>query len=80
MQIEAITLPPSVFAWSVTFILPLNSAINPYLYTIADLVNKRDKHTDITLNSGQTNEDTQQVLNSDVIIGEHYGIELSPVI
>ena len=35
VQTEVITLPPSVFAWSVTFVLPINSAINPYLYTIS---------------------------------------------
>ena len=35
VQAKILTLPPSVFAWCVTFILPINSAINPYLYTIA---------------------------------------------
>ena len=35
VQVKVLTLPPSVFAWCVTFILPINSAINPYLYTIA---------------------------------------------
>ena len=35
IQAKVLTLPPSVFAWCVTFILPINSAINPYIYTIA---------------------------------------------
>ena len=35
VQAKVLTLPPSVFAWCVTFVLPINSAINPYLYTIA---------------------------------------------
>ena len=35
VQAKVLTLPSSVFAWCVTFILPINSAINPYLYTIA---------------------------------------------
>ena len=43
VQTKVITLPPSVYAWSVTFILPLNSAINPYLYTVADIVAYRNK-------------------------------------
>ena len=34
VQAKVVTLPSSVFAWCVTFILPINSAINPYLYTI----------------------------------------------
>ena len=41
VQTQVVTLPPSVFAWSVTFVLPINSAINPYLYTIADLISSR---------------------------------------
>ncbi len=40
VQTRVLTLPPSVFAWMVTFVLPINSAINPYLYTIADAVNR----------------------------------------
>ena len=38
VQTKVLTLPPSVFAWCVTFVLPINSAINPYLYTIAQLI------------------------------------------
>ena len=41
VQAGTLTLPPSVFAWCVIFILPINSAINPYLYTIAALISKR---------------------------------------
>ena len=29
---------PDVYAWIVTFVLPINSAINPFLYTIANVV------------------------------------------
>ena len=43
VQTEVLTLPPSVFAWAVTFVLPINSAINPYLYTLADVVSSRRK-------------------------------------
>ena len=41
VQLEIIDLPPSVYAWSITFVLPINSAINPYLYTIAEMRNKK---------------------------------------
>ena len=43
VQAGVVELPPSVFAWSVTVILPINSAINPYLYTISDIVYNRRK-------------------------------------
>ncbi len=43
VQFQVLTLPPSVFAWAVTFVLPINSAINPYLYTIADVISSRRK-------------------------------------
>ncbi|XP_072034522.1 uncharacterized protein [Amphiura filiformis] len=40
VQTRVIILPPSVYAWCVTFVLPINSAINPYLYTIAEVISK----------------------------------------
>lgn len=46
VQCRVLTLPPSVFAWCVTFVLPVNSALNPYLYTIADLISRRRKLND----------------------------------
>ena len=45
VQAGVLTLPPDVFAWCVTFVLPINSAINPYLYTIASVISKRRKQT-----------------------------------
>ena len=45
VQARVLTLPPDVFAWCVTFVLPINSAINPYLYTIASFISKRRKQT-----------------------------------
>ena len=38
VQARVLKLPASVYAWCVTFVLPINSAINPYLYTIAYVV------------------------------------------
>ena len=38
---------PRVYTWIVTFVLPINSAINPFLYTLAalifDFINKKNK-------------------------------------
>ncbi|XP_071944551.1 uncharacterized protein [Antedon mediterranea] len=33
----SVNIPATVYAWAAVFILPINSAINPYLYTIASL-------------------------------------------
>ena len=44
VQTGLVTLPPSVYAWSVTFVLPINSAVNPYLYTIVELVSNYRKN------------------------------------
>ena len=41
VQIGLIDLPKSVFAWVVTFVLPINSAINPFLYTIATVISDK---------------------------------------
>ena len=47
VQAGVTTLHPDVFAWCVTFVLPINSAINPYLYTIAAIINSRLKRARI---------------------------------
>ena len=47
VQAGVLTLPPDVFAWCVTFVLPINSAINPYLYTISAILNNHLKRTRI---------------------------------
>ena len=49
VQVRVLELPASVFAWLVTFILPINSAINPYLYTIGALITKFRKKGQQTL-------------------------------
>ena len=41
VQAGVLTLSASVFAWCVTFVLPINSAINPYLYTISAVISSR---------------------------------------
>ena len=37
-QIGAAVIPLQMYTWSVVFILPINSSLNPYLYTIASLI------------------------------------------
>ena len=43
VQVRVVELPPSVYAWCVTFVLPINSAINPYLYTISEIISNAKK-------------------------------------
>ncbi|XP_072021876.1 relaxin receptor 1-like [Amphiura filiformis] len=59
VQIGVLTLPPSVFAWSVTVILPINSAINPYLYTIAALISNRRKQAQVSPTDTSNTQSTQ---------------------
>ena len=40
-QTGLIVIPLEAYTWSVVFILPINSSLNPYLYTIASLVSRR---------------------------------------
>ena len=49
VQAGVLTLPADVFAWCVTFVLPINAAVNPYLYTIASVISKRRKQTPTSL-------------------------------
>ncbi|XP_046988472.1 G-protein coupled receptor GRL101-like [Schistocerca americana] len=35
LSLAGITVPPQVFAWVAVFVLPLNAAVNPVLYTIS---------------------------------------------
>ena len=44
VQCQIITVDPLVYVWTVTFIIPINSAINPFLYTLMTLISrKREK-------------------------------------
>ena len=58
VQLRVIELPASVYAWCVTFVLPINSAINPYLYTIAEVISDYKKK--ITSKNGTKPSNQQQ--------------------
>jgi len=43
-QGRVIIVDPVIYAWTVAFILPINSAVNPFLYTLMEIIsNYRDK-------------------------------------
>ena len=55
VQVRVLELPASVFAWLVTFVLPINSAINPYLYTIGAVIRKlREEKEDTAIGNKKT--------------------------
>ena len=41
VQSGAVTVSPVVYAWIATFVLPINSSINPFLYTLATIMYNR---------------------------------------
>ena len=68
VQAGVLTLPPSVFAWCVTVVLPINSAINPYLYTIANTIGsyKEKARPRNTANPPQTSLQSQNQVQSSI--------------
>ena len=72
VQAGALTLPPSVFAWCVTFILPINSAINPYLYTIAAVISKHRKQAQVVpAENQQINTDRSRNRRGEMLQSQH---------
>ena len=82
VQAGILTLPPSVFAWCVTFILPINSAINPYLYTIAAVISKRRNRRGEMFQSQHTQGTEMGVVSTGQQSGkdteQHHGSECLP--
>ena len=43
VQTGAVNVDPVAYAWIATFVLPINSSINPYLYTLASVLSNKAK-------------------------------------
>jgi hypothetical protein len=43
LALNGFPIPSDVYAWSVVFILPINSALNPFLYTVTAIIGKKVK-------------------------------------
>ena len=56
------TIPTETYVWTAVFVLPLNSALNPYLYTIA--TREMRKHTNKKANRGDKTVFTKTPLKS----------------
>ncbi|XP_033638715.1 G-protein coupled receptor GRL101-like [Asterias rubens] len=48
-QTSVIKIEPDVYAWLVVFVLPINSSLNPYLYTIVTVVSRRNQAVQSTV-------------------------------
>ncbi|XP_033110409.1 G-protein coupled receptor GRL101-like [Anneissia japonica] len=55
---NTVKIPASVYAWAAVFILPVNSAINPFLYTISSL-KQLQKNMSPTKNTSGSNPRTK---------------------
>ena len=71
VQIRVLTLPSSVVEWCVTFILPINSAINPYMYTTADGISKRKKTVYTSQYSSQMNSTQNKAAGMKIEMNEN---------
>ncbi len=67
VQLKIVLLPSSVFAWCVTVVLPINSAINPYLYTIASLISNQIRKDKPSNQQMQQNQDGGVPGNSETV-------------
>ena len=54
VQADVVIVAPRTFVWIVTFILPINSVINPYLYTLGNVIADRLPKAHGTINSRAT--------------------------
>ena len=67
-QTGAVVIPLDAYVWSVVFILPINSSLNPYLYTLATLISDRKSKSRKT---GVTGTGTVSSRVSDNSTSEH---------
>lgn len=61
-QTGAVVVPLEMYTWTVVFILPINSSLNPYLYTISNYVSSRNKEKGGS--SGKTSLTQQSTIRS----------------
>ncbi|XP_072015504.1 LOW QUALITY PROTEIN: G-protein coupled receptor GRL101-like [Amphiura filiformis] len=79
VQSGAVIISPVVYAWIVTFVLPINSSANPFLYTIAtilaDRVGKRQKGNSLGSQCGKQYNGTHYYLTDtyEQVLNGHTG-------
>ena len=68
---KVVEIPPTSYAWTAVFVLPLNSSLNPYLYTI--LSRKLNKRRKAGTTSGTSTSVTSPAISKEIIDMEHIG-------
>nr|XP_006817056.1 PREDICTED: uncharacterized protein LOC102804127 [Saccoglossus kowalevskii] len=62
---DIVTIPGQVYAWTAVFILPLNSALNPFLYTVSSIKARKEKKC----KSGVSRSANKRVISSNAALG-----------
>ncbi|XP_071795620.1 uncharacterized protein [Asterias amurensis] len=66
-QTGTVVIGPDMYAWIVVFILPINSSLNPYLYTLyTSITEQRTKSQKISASKRTMNVKCLDTLNSDL--------------
>ena len=67
-QTQVVVIPLVAYVWSVVFILPINSSLNPYLYTISSLISARKTPGSKTSSSSSSNTVSRQVNTTQTVV------------
>ncbi|XP_071950363.1 G-protein coupled receptor GRL101-like [Antedon mediterranea] len=62
-SVDNLDIPGTVVAWTAVFILPLNSALNPYLYTFSSYVSSDTKKKSLTSETSTMSTQQKEVDN-----------------
>ena len=62
-QTQTVVIPLEAYTWSVVFVLPINSSLNPYLYTISSLLGGY-KSKRILVQKKKTQDGDESILSS----------------
>ncbi|XP_063962345.1 G-protein coupled receptor GRL101-like [Lytechinus pictus] len=69
-QSGLVVLPTSLYAWSVIFIIPINSSINPILYTFVNYIENKKKTQQVKTNSKGDGRTTKNASVNDTSLTE----------
>ncbi|XP_041453756.1 G-protein coupled receptor GRL101-like [Lytechinus variegatus] len=69
-QSGLVVLPTSLYAWSVIFIIPINSSINPILYTFVNYIENKKKPQQVKTNSKGGGRTSKNVSVNDTSLTE----------
>ncbi|XP_071809330.1 uncharacterized protein [Asterias amurensis] len=64
----AVVIPPTAYVWIAVFVLPINSSINPYLYTISSIGLPKLAEVSQNYRSQRCQCQNSSVLNSDIAL------------